>query len=247
MNPTFASLSSSLLVLLASCSREAPVPPAASTPGLVLELAFEDSCQPVAASELAVKVPPSGVGFDTGVEGRAARFDGSGAELKLRGLDGLEIADAMTLVLFVNAENWKNPYLSGSGLESMVSHTSNFTVAIDPHSWSLQARLTTGTSTESVRLKGGTIRPGTWHHVALVMDGAAGKARLVLDGELVEEVEARGNVRVQPNLDLVVGTWFGKNQAFCGRLDSIRLWNKALSDGELRARAALSAGATPRQ
>jgi hypothetical protein len=229
------------LALVPACNREAPAPPTPSTPGLVLELAFENACEPVAAAELTMKAPPSGIGFDTGVEGRAARFDGSGAELKLRGLDRFAIADAMTLELFVNAENWKNPYAAGSGLESLVSHTSNFTVAIDPHSWSLKARLTTGESTESLQLRGGTIRPGTWHHVALVMDGAAGKARLVLDGETVEEIEARGNVVVQSNLDLVVGTWFGKNQAFCGRLDSIRLWKKALSDDELRARAAIVA------
>ncbi|MFN0007962.1 MAG: LamG domain-containing protein [Planctomycetota bacterium] len=228
------------LAFLSACGG-APGPSATSVPsapGLALELGFEDSCQAVAVTELSVETPPAGIAFGPGVEGLAARFDGSGAALKLRGLDRLGIREAMTLEFFVNAADWKNPYGAGGGLESMVSHSDIFTVAFDPHSWKLQARLTTAASETSLRLSGGTIQPGSWHHVALVMDGALGQARLVLDGEVVDEVAAKGSVAVNSKLDLVVGTWFQKNQAFCGALDSIRIWNRALSLDELRARAA---------
>jgi hypothetical protein len=57
---------------------------------------------------------------------------------------------------------------------------------------------------------------------------------------VVDEIGARGTVPIRGNLDLVVGTWFQKNQAFCGGLDSIRLWNRALSADELRARSELA-------
>lgn len=214
-----------------------------SAPGIVLELPFEDSCEHRAAVDLAPRVPASGISFDAGVEGRAARFDGSGAELKLRGLGDLCIQDALTLEFFVNAADWTNPYGAGSGLESMVSHSDIFTVAIDPHSCKLQARLTTAASESSLRLGGGTVRPGDWHHVALVYDGAGGEARLVLDGEVVDRASALGTVPVRSDLDLVIGTWFQKNQAFCGALDSIRVWNRVLSAESLRARAALLPGA----
>jgi hypothetical protein len=124
-----------------------------------------------------------------------------------------------------------------------VSHSDIFTVAIDPSSWELQARLSTSASPEPLRLKGGRIHPGTWHHVALVLDGSAGRARLVLDGTVVEEIPARGTVPVRSDLDLVAGTWLDKNQAFCGALDSIRIWSRALSADELRGRAELAAAA----
>jgi hypothetical protein len=235
-----ASLSS--LVFLSACSGGQAAP----APSIVFQLEFEDSCQPTAAAELALVVPPSGIAFEDGIEGRALRFDGSGAELKVRGLDRLGIRDAMTLEFFVNAADWSNPYGPGSGLESMVSHSDIFTVAVDPKTWKLQARLTAGANENSLKLSGGTMQPDGWHQVALVMDGAQGKARLVLDGETVDEVSARGDVPIRGDLDLVVGTWFQKNQAFCGALDSIRLWNRALSVEELRARSAvLPRGSSP--
>lgn len=222
------------LAFLSACGGDsAPAPTVPSEPGLALELEFEDTCKPVAVSELMVEAPPTGVTFGPGVDGLAARFDGSGAAVKLFGLDGLKIEQSMTLEFFVNAADWKNPYGAGSGLESLVSHADIFTVAIDPHTWKLQARLTTSTSGTSLRLSGGKIQTGSWHHVALVYDGEGSRARLVLDGEVVDEVYAQGNVAVNPLLELVVGTWFQKNQAFCGSLDSIRLWKRALTADEL--------------
>lgn len=213
-------------------------------PGLALEFAFEGSCEAHAVTELAHEVPPQGITFESGVEGHAARFDGSGAALKLLGIDALGLRNAMTLEFFMNADDWKNPYLAGGGLESLVSHSDIFTVAVDPHVWRLQARLTCGGREESLRLAGGTIRPGAWHHVALVLDGV--RARLVLDGEVVADEPAGGDLSLRPDLHLVVGTWFQRNQAFAGRLDSIRLWSHALTPEELRERAArVSAVAGP--
>ena len=205
-----------------------------------MALEFEDSWEPDAVAGLGLRVASPGLGFGSGVLGYAARFDGSGADLEIRGLDRLGIGDAMTLEFFVDAAYWRNPYGAGSGLESLVSHSDIFTVSIDPASWELSARLTTTASGEPLRLRGGKIQTGAWHHVALVLDGKAGKARLVLDGTVVGEVDATGTVPVRSDLDLVVGTWFGKNQAFCGALDSVRLWNRALSAEELSARAELA-------
>jgi hypothetical protein len=222
------------LAFLSACGGEpAPSKAVPSEPGLALELGFENTCLPLAVSELMVEAPPSGITYGAGVDGLAARFDGSGSALKLFGLDRLRIEQAMTLEFFVNAADWKNPYGAGSGLESLVSHADIFTVAVDPHSWKLQARLTTSTSGTPLRLSGGQIQTGSWHHVALIYDSDQSRARLALDGEVVDEVYAQGNVAINPLLELVVGTWFQKNQAFCGSLDSVRLWNRAFAPDEL--------------
>lgn len=228
------------LATLDSCGEAPP----ALAPGLALELRFDDSLAPIATAELAREAPTRGVAFDSGIEGRAARFDGSGAALKLRGLDRLGVDAAMTLEFFVKFEDWINPYGAGSGLESVVSHSDIFTVAVDPHSWKLQARLKTNATSESVRLVGGLVRPNAWHHVALVLDDARGQARLVLDGDVVSDVPVVGAVAIRPNLDLVIGTWFEKNQAFRGALDSVRIWRRALSDEEIRARVAMLSDAS---
>ena len=72
----------------------------------------------------------------------------------------------------------------------------------------------------------------------LVLDGEQEVAHLVLDGADVFSLELSGALVVKGNLDLVIGTWFKQNQAFCGELDSIRIWKRALSADELVARAA---------
>jgi hypothetical protein len=222
-----------LVTLVVAACEGAPELP----PGLVLAFDFEGDCDVRARAELECKVPAADIEFGTGLEGAAARFDGSGAALELRGIDQLAIAQALTLEFFVNADAWVNPYAAGSALESVVSHSTLFTVAIDPHAWTLHARLTLAGSEEAIRLRGGTLRPGRWHHVALVFDGA--RARLVLDGDVVADVPSAGTLAPKAELALVVGTWFQQNQAFCGQLDSLRLWNRALAPDELRARAGL--------
>lgn len=224
-----------IVAAFASCTGAQP----SLAPGLALELAFENALAPHAIHELDAEAPPPAIVFGDGIEGRAARFDGSGASLKLRGMDRLQIGRALTVEFFVNFADWSNPYGPGGGLESVVSHSDIFTVAVDPHAWKLQARLKTDANEESVRLHGGHVRAGAWHHVALVLDDARSEARLVLDGEVVSDVPVHGSVAIRANLDLVIGTWFQQNQAFCGSIDSLRIWNRTLTEQEIRARAAL--------
>ena len=237
---TPARFSAVLLCVAISSACAKPVADAPPPPGLAFELSFESTCEPAIATGLATQLPASGIDFVEGVEGRAVEIDGSGVEMKYRGLDALKIRDSMTLEFFVSAPQWINPYGAGSGLESMVSHSTSFTVAFDPRSRVLSARVTTTAAEESRKLEGGKLTPDEWHHVALVVDGANGTARLMLDGNVVCEESVRGDVVIKNGLDLVVGTWFAKNQAFYGTLDSIRIWNRALAADELKARAALA-------
>lgn len=230
------------LALLAACSRTARP----NLPGLVLQLELDDDSTAVAVADLPQTTSTSGLGFVDGVAGRALSVDGSGAQIALEHPERLELSRALTLEFYVNFADWKNPYPAGGGLESVVSHSDNFTVAVDPHTWRLQARVTTNGDPEPVSLAGGIVTPGTWHHVALVFEGERSSARLVLDGAEVARTEARGELVVRPNVSIVIGTWFKRNNAFCGALDSIRIWNRALAAEELAARAARAGPGTPK-
>lgn len=227
-------VTSAFLTALAACSHSARP----TLPGLVLQLELDGACTAVAIAELPMKLSPTGLTFEPGVDGQALRVDGSGAQIELGGAANLDLTRSLTVDFFVNVADWKNPYPQGGGLESIVSHSDNFTVAIDPFTWRLQARVSTHGDAEALCLAGGTVAPGGWHHVALVLDGDAGTALLFLDGEEVSRTPAHGELVVQPNVPIVVGTWFKKNQAFCGALDSIRIWKRALRPDELAARAA---------
>lgn len=226
-------VSALFLALLPACHETRP---RVTTEGPVLELAFEDSCRANAVAELGLEVSPGGITFEFGIEGRAAHFDDSGASVRLVGLERLELSDSMTLEFFVNLADWHNPYGEGT-VKNLVSHSDVFAVTVK--GWALEARLTTAGAEKAQRFSGGSFAPGTWHHVALVLDGAQGAARLVLDGQDVARTSVRGNIAIESALELVVGSWFEQEETFSGFLDSVRLWARALSADELRARAAL--------
>jgi hypothetical protein len=200
----------------------------------VLELAFEDTCRPRAVAELGLTVSPSGVSFQAGVEGRAVHLED--AAVRLSGLEGLPLTDSMTLEFFVNLADWHNPYGEGT-VKNLVSHADVLAVAVK--GWMLEARVTTAGAEKPQRLTGDSFAADSWHHVALVLDGAQGSARLVLDGRDIARTSTRGGLAIDPALELVIGTWREQEETFSGLLDSVRLWARALSADEIRARAAL--------
>ena len=202
--------------------------------GPVLELAFEGTCGPNAVAELGLEVSPSGISFEGGIEGRAVHLED--AALRLSGLERLGLADSMTLEFFVNLADWHNPYGEGT-VKNLISHSDLFAVAVK--GWALEARVTTAGAEKAQRLSGDSFPPDSWHHVALVLDGEQGCARLVLDGRDIARTSARGRIAIDPALELIVGTWREQEETFSGLLDSVRLWSRALTAGELRARAAL--------
>lgn len=75
------------------------------------------------------------------------------------------------------------------------------------------------------------IETGRWYDVAFVRDGS--HQRLLLDGIVV----ASGSTHiVEPSLDL----WIGNdpsppNRPFGGAIDEVRIWRRALTDGEIAA------------
>ncbi len=75
-----------------------------------------------------------------------------------------------------------------------------------------------------------------WHHVAILIDGAAGTLQLYQDGLLV----ASGATTVLPkNLGNTTQNWLGRSQFeadpyFGGAMDDLRIYNRALSPGEIR-------------
>jgi Concanavalin A-like lectin/glucanases superfamily len=108
------------------------------------------------------------------------------------------------------------------------------------------------------------IKPGTWHHVAVVLDARPmveypqdGALRVYLDGQLTGQGPGMqlygfkgGSVNLgfvgpsatsrAENGPLPPGGW-----TFDGMIDQVRLWNRALTDQEVRSEAGRSD--TPRR
>ncbi|MEN6426418.1 MAG: LamG domain-containing protein, partial [Phycisphaerales bacterium] len=75
-----------------------------------------------------------------------------------------------------------------------------------------------------------------WHHTAVTIDSVSMTIRLYLDGELI----ASGVTTVLPkDLGTTTQNWLGRSQYtadayFLGSLDDFRIYNRVLSDAELR-------------
>ena len=78
---------------------------------------------------------------------------------------------------------------------------------------------------------GGNILDGEWHFLAGTWDGKT--IKLYIDGELSSELECAG--KLVPNNDpLYIGARGGTQRFLNGAMDEIKMYNYALTEGELR-------------
>jgi hypothetical protein len=95
--------------------------------------------------------------------------------------------------------------------------------------------------TNSVNVPNGTWTPGTWHHVAVVYDGtkaiASQRVKIYLDG-VSKPVTMSGTVPAtmqDSNAPLILGGTAGSTSSWNGDLDHFKLFNRSLSDVEIKA------------
>ncbi|MEU3250701.1 sialidase family protein [Streptomyces sp. NPDC006997] len=72
---------------------------------------------------------------------------------------------------------------------------------------------------------------GAWHHVALRRGG--GRLTLFLDGEAVSTEDVSGSVSRNSPFGVHIGQRMDGRAFFTGAIDEVRVWNRALSDGEI--------------
>ncbi|AHB41335.1 parallel beta-helix repeat-containing protein [candidate division SR1 bacterium RAAC1_SR1_1] len=82
----------------------------------------------------------------------------------------------------------------------------------------------------------GPFNPNTWYHIVATRDQAAGKLYLWINGILA----GSGNTFTGPivwskyaNSIGATSAYYGDNYYFSGRIDEVRIWNRALSSGEI--------------
>jgi len=71
---------------------------------------------------------------------------------------------------------------------------------------------------------------GAWHHAAGVYDG--NQLKLYVDGALVQSSAVSGTVTLDTN-NLYIGSFDGTQQYFNGKIDGVRVWNTARTDGQI--------------
>jgi len=165
---------------------------------------------------------------EPGVAGTSARFDGSASYVEITSAPGIgALRYDFTAMAWVNVDQipsggmriFSNDGPSGSWSFSL----SQFGISATTH-----AVLDYGANP-------GAVVPGTWHHVAIVMDESA-DVTFYFDGVQSGNVAMGDEYARDPNDSWFVGAWdpnFSIPQFFNGRIDDIQVYSGQLSAADI--------------
>lgn len=150
--------------------------------------------------------------------------------------DYVEVANTTSLQINQGAVGaWIKTSDSGAGYHGIVVKEFSYGIflisnVVGIYDWSTGATRSTGVN----------LADGLWHHVVLTFNsGEANNTKIYIDGAHV--LDTTMTVQTHLNENLGIGDSIGNSQNFIGSIDEVRVYNRALSAGEVRALYGLGA------
>jgi Concanavalin A-like lectin/glucanases superfamily len=181
--------------------------------------------------------------------GKALTFDGVNDFVNLGNPGELQLTGSMTVSGWINAAAFPvdDAAVVSKRSSDAVGYQLDTTVDRGPRTIGFKISNAAGTSTVA-RYGATTLQVSTWYHVAGVYDAAAQTLKVYLNGQLDNGVLLGTVPTSQPstNVNLHVGQRPGSpgTYNFQGRLDDIRIYNRALSQAEIQADMTTPVGGT---
>jgi hypothetical protein len=167
--------------------------------------------------------------------GQALVLNGSNGYVDLPIGSVINSLSSMTISLYANfagtTGNWQRVFDFGSGTTNYM-----FLCPRTTASGPIRFAITNAGGGSESQLNASSSLPTGWHHVAIVIDSATMTMRLQVDGTVV----ATGATTVLPkDLGNTTQNWLGRSQYeadsyYGGMIDDFRIYNRALSEGEVR-------------
>lgn len=178
--------------------------------------------------------------------GKAMRFDGVDDYIEIKNHPSLHSDRALTISVWLYAEtvpvgldNYKAIFWKG---ETSVIDSSNYSHREYALWLGDNGHLHfTSTPLDSPAQKycntaPSLIRAQKWQHIVTIIDSELGKMRIYVDGEFIVEADyGNANIRTSNSPLLLGGGTIMRNHNFNGKLDDIRIHNRALSESEIQA------------
>jgi hypothetical protein len=213
--------------------------PAAGGDGLLVHLALDETGGTEVAD--AVRCDSPGVVAGTlrptaGKAGGGVEFDGSTTIDLGKDVAAFDRTDAYSISAWVRASASKEAGAIVARMDAGAGHR-GFDLLI--REGKLEAHLVSSWPRNGLRVESkGAVSIGEWHHVVATYDGSGRAAGLKLyaDGRPLEAVITNDTLKgtTRANVPLLVGRR-SQGTPFTGALDDVRLYGRALAEGEVRA------------
>ena len=165
----------------------------------------------------------------TGRFGKSLSFNGSSSRVTIKDSPSLDVSGAMTLAA------WVYPTVAMTGNQVVIVKERPGSNAYHLHaSGATSGRVLTGifTTTPNQLWSAAPIAANRWTHLAATYDGAM--QRLFVNGVQVASRAQRGAIATSGN-PLRIGADGVRGEYFRGRIDEVRIYNRALSSTEIQA------------
>ena len=215
--------------------------------GLVVGAVTTASSETVAAGHVISQNPTAGssvasgsgvaliVSIGPGTDGLFLNFDGANDRVVVPSTSSLRLTRAVTVEAWIKPDSVSNI----TALDRVVRKGSNYELTVSTGDTGcaggtgghVQWAATIGGA--NIRICGGSLALGKWHHLTGTFDGSV--FALYVNGILAASTSRSGLMTVSKH-NLVIGNNDSGQRGFDGGIDSVAVWNRALSASEIRDR-----------
>ena len=202
-----------------------PVPTEPSTDGLVAYYTMDNNVQDQSGNGLNGTLMGNPT-FVAGKAGLALSLDGQNDYVDCNNAAGFDITDEITLSAWVNTNDAgndeHNPFVGKGDQSYAIKHATSNAIEFfiyDNASWqTIQSPITSSFN-------------GVWHHVAGTYDGT--QLKLYIDGGLAAMMNYEGSIASSTYPVNIGRNSQETDRLYEGSIDEVRIYNRALSEGEI--------------
>jgi len=184
--------------------------------------------------------------YSDGKHGKALNLDGSSHTVKIPHYAGLKPAKAITVSAWIKPERvgkggwqWQEIFRKEDGNARVLMAIGE---REKKHSLCFGLGIGGKFVEQGAPLEPSKLLDGKWHLVSVTFDGKA--IRFYADGQEIGVKTATGSIDTQGEAPAYIGSDLGTREFFKGGIDDVRVYNRALSSGEIKTMAQADGKAT---
>jgi len=184
--------------------------------------------------------------YSDGKHGKALNLDGSSHTVKIPHYAGLKPAKAITVSAWIKPERvgkggwqWQEIFRKEDGNARVLMAIGE---REKKHSLCFGLGIGGKFVEQGAPLEPSKLLDGKWHLVSVTFDGKA--IRFYADGQEIGVKTATGSIDTQGEAPAYIGSDLGTREFFKGGIDDVRVYNRALSTGEIKPMAQADGKAT---